>query len=148
MKNYKNRSLSDVISTVGSMTLFLLFTGCLLMMIAVAAGTYSRISSNFDKTFGSSASLRYISNKLKSAEKVSVAENGKVLYLEDESIIDIIYFQNGALYENNFASDTEPTLSGGAKIFELTDISISEQGELFKITVTLNGEQNSTYVRR
>lgn len=148
MKNYKNRSLSDVISTVGSMTLFLLFTGCLLMMIAVAAGTYSRISSNFDKTFGSSASLRYISNKLKSAEKVSVAEDGKALYLEDESIIDIIYFSNGALYENNFSSDTVPTLSGGAKIFDLTDISISEQGELFKVTVTLDGEQNSTYVRR
>lgn len=148
MKNYKNRSLSDVISTVGSMTLFLLFTGCLLMMIAVAAGTYSRINTSFDKTFGASASLRYISNKLKSAEKVEVAENGKALYLEDESIIDIIYFNNGALYENNFSSDTEPTLSGGAKIFDLTDISISEQGELFKITVTLDGEQNSTYVRR
>lgn len=147
MKNYKNRSLSDVISTVGSMTLFLLFTGCLLMMIAVAAGTYSRISSNFDKTFGSSASLRYISNKLKSAEKVSIAENGKALYLEDESIIDVIYFSNGALYENNFSSDTEPTLTGGAKIFELTDISISKQGELFKVIVTLDGEQNSTYVR-
>lgn len=148
MKSYKNRSLSDVISTVGSMTLFLLFTGCLLMMIAVAAGTYSRISSNFDKTFGSSASLRYISNKLKSAEKVSVAENGKAIYLEDEGIIDVIYFSNGTLYENNFSSDTEPTLTGGAKIFELTDVSISEQGELFKVVVTLNGEQNSTYVRR
>ncbi len=55
MKKYRNKTLSDTVSTIGSMLLFLMFAGCLLMIIAVAAGTYSRISSNFDKTFGSSA---------------------------------------------------------------------------------------------
>lgn len=130
------------------MLLFLLFTGCLLMMIVVAAGTYSRISTNFDKTFGSSASLRYISNKIKSSERARIAENGSVLYLLDGEILDVIYFRNGALYEKSVAADTEPVLEGGDRLFELGDINVSEQGSLLKITVSFNGEQNSTYVRR
>ena len=130
------------------MLLFLLFAGCLLLMIAVAAGTYSRISTNFDKTFGSSASLRYISNKIKSAESVRIAENGTALYLTDGEIVDVIFYQDNSLYELSVAADTEPVLEGGDKIFELSDINVSEQGNVLKITVTLNGEQNSTYVRR
>lgn len=137
-----------MISTVGSMLLFLLFTGCLLLMIVVAAGTYSRISTNFDKTFGSSASLRYISNKVKSAASVEIAENGTVLYLTDDEIIDIIYFRDSFLYEKSITADTEPTPEGGDRIFELGGMNVSEQGNILKITVTLNGEQNSTYVRR
>lgn len=148
MKKYKNKSLSDTISTVGSMLLFLLFAGCLLLMIVVAAGTYSRISTNFDKTFGSSASLRYISNKIKSAESVRVAEDGTALYLIDGEILDVIFFRNNYLYELSVAADTEPVLNGGDRIFELGDMNVSEQGNILKITVTLNGEQNSTFVRR
>ena len=148
MKKYEKKSLGDMISTVGSMLLFLLFTGCLLLMIAVAAGTYSRISTNFDKTFGSSATLRYISNKVKSAESVEIAENGTVLYLTDNGVVDIIYFRNSTLYEKSILEDIEPVLDGGDKIFSLSGIKVSEQGSLLKITVTLNGEENSTYVRR
>ena len=124
------------------MTLFLLFTGCLLMMIAVAAGTYDRINAGFDKTFGASASLRYISNKLKSADEVKIENSGKVLYLEGGGITDIIYFDKSV-------SDTdEKTLDGGNKLFELSDMNVSEQMGLYQITVSHNGEKNSTFVRR
>lgn len=148
MKKYKTKSLGDTISTVGSMLLFLLFTGSLLMMIVVAAGTYSRISTNFDKTFGASATLRYISNKVKSADSVEIAENGTALYLTDGEIVDVIYFRDNFLYEKSVSTETEPSLIGGDKIFELGSINVSEKGSLLKITVTVNGEQNTAYVRR
>ena len=148
MKKYKTKTLGDTISTVGSMLLFLLFTGSLLMMIVVAAGAYSRISTNFDKTFGSSATLRYISNKVKNADSVEIAENGTALYLTDGDIIDVIYFRNSSLYEKSVAADIEPVLEGGDKLFDISDVNVSEQGSLLKITVTMNGEQNSTYIRR
>lgn len=147
MKKYKNKSLGDMISTVGSMLLFLLFTGCLLLMIAIAAGTYSRISTNFDKTFGSSATLRYLSNKVKNAERVEIAENGTALYLTDGEITNIIYYRDSSLYEKSVSSDTEPVTGGGDKIFDISGLTVTEQGNLLKITVTLNGEQNSAYVR-
>lgn len=148
MKKYKNKSLGDTISTIGSMLLFLLFSGSLLLMIAVAAGTYSRISTNFDKTFGSSATLRYISNKVKTAESVEIAENGTALYLTDGEVVDIIYFRDSSLYEKSILADAVPAPEGGDKIFDIGGINVSEQGGLLKITVTLNGEQNSAYVRR
>lgn len=148
MKKYKKNSLSDVISTIGSMTLFLLFTGCLLMMIAVAAGTYGRISTSFDKTFGSSASLRYISNKLKSADSVRISDDGNALFLQNDGITDIIYFSSGALYEKSVSNDAELKTEGGSKLFELSDMNISEKSGFYQITVTLNGEHNSTFIRR
>lgn len=148
MKNYKNRSLGDTISTVASMLLFLIFSGCLLMIIAIAAGTYNRISTNFNKTFGSSASLRYISNKVKNADSTEIAEEGTAIYLKSGDLINIIYFENGALYEKSISADTEPSTGDGDKLFDLSNVNISDNGELLKITVTLNNEENSTYVRR
>lgn len=148
MKNYKNRSFGDMISTVASMLLFLIFAGCLLMIISIAAGTYNRISNNFDKTFGSSASLRYISNKIKNSESTEIAEEGTAIYLKSGELMNIIYFENGALYEKSISADEVPSTGDGDKLFDLGNMKISDNGELLKITVTLHNEENSTYVRR
>lgn len=148
MKNYNRKSLGDVISTAASMLLFLLFAVCLLLMIAVAAGTYSRISTNFDKTFGLSASLRYISNKIKSADSAEIAENGKGLRLTTGASVDMIYFSNGELFEKNMDNGADQNEIHGESIFEISDMSVSETDGLFKISVTMNGERNVTYVRR
>lgn len=145
MKKYNRKSLGDVISTAASMLLFLIFAVCLLLMIAVAAGTYSRISTNFDKTFGLSASLRYISNKIKSADSAEVAENGKGIRLTTGDSVDMIYFSNGELFEKNM--DNGDDGFDGESIFELSDMSVSEADGLFKISITMNGESNITYVR-
>lgn len=147
MKNYKNKSLSDTVSTIGSMLLFLMFAGCMLMIIAVAAGTYSRISSNFDKTFGASASLRYISNKIKSANCVEIIENGRGLLLKNSGMTDIIYFGDGGLYEKSVSADIIPEPSGGSRIFELGDMKVTEDGALYKICVAFEGGDYSTFVR-
>lgn len=148
MKSYKKKSLSDTISTVGSMLLFLLFAVCMLLIIAVAAGTYSRISNNFDKTFGVSASLRYISNKVKSADNTTVDENGSVLYIKNGDNVDILYFENGALFEKTVSTDNAMDLSGGSEIFDIDNLFVCEQGNLIKITVKLDNEEKSTYIRR
>ena len=148
MKNYRNKTLSDTVSTIGSMLLFLLFAGCLLMMIAVAAGTYSRISSNFDKTFGTTASLRYISNKLKGCDSVEIVENGSGLVLKNGGAVNVIYFGSGGLYEKTVLSDSPVELTGGDRIFELSGLTVSDTGELYKITVALDGDENSTFIRK
>lgn len=147
MKKYNSKSLGDVISTAASMLLFLLFAVCLLLMIAVAAGTYSRISTNFDKTFGLSASLRYISNKIKSSDSAEVAENGRAILLKTGASVDMIYFSNGELFEKNMDNGADFDAFDGERIFELSDMNVSEKDGLFKISVAKNGEKNVTYVR-
>ncbi len=129
------------------MLLFLMFAVCLLLMIAVAAGTYSRISTNFDKTFGLSASLRYISNKIKSADSATNAEDGKAVLLKTDSSVDMIYFRGGELFEKNIDNGADAEEFDGERIFEISDMTISEADGLFKISVTMNGENNVTYVR-
>lgn len=146
MKKYQNKVLSDTVSTVGSMLLFLLFTGCLLMMIAVAAGTYSRISSGFDRTFGSTAALRYLSNKVKNGGGAEITEHGMIL--RSGGVADVIYFSDGGLYEKTVAAEGSMEFSGGDRIFELSDMEIADVGNLYKITVSVDGSEASTFVRK
>ena len=148
MKSYKSKDLSDTISTIGSMLLFLLFAGCMLLMVAAAAGTYSRISNNFNTTFGTTASLRYVSNKLKSAETAEIIENGSGMILKSGSAMDVIYFRNGGLYEKTVTSDEDAYPDGGEKIFDLSELNVSESGGTYKITAAFGGDRNHTYVRR
>lgn len=148
MKNYKSRDLSDTIGTVGSMLLFLLFAGCMLMIVAAAAGTYSRISNGFDKTFGTTASLRYVSNKIKSSESAEIIENGSGLLLKSGAAVSVIYFKDGGLYEKTVASEEDAYPDGGDKIFELSELNVSESEGTFRITTAVGGDRSRTFVRR
>lgn len=144
MKNYKNTS--DTISTVGSMLLFLLFAVCMMIIIALAAGSYSRISDNYGTDFTASASIRYISNKIKTADKIEVSNN--VMVLQSGGAANIIYFSDGGLYEKTVAADTEYVPSGGYKIFELSGMEIIETNEFYKITINVGGGINTALVRK
>lgn len=146
MKKYQNKTLGDTVGTIGSMLLFLMFTGCLLMIIAVAAGTYSRISSGFNKTFGSAAALRYLSNKLRSSGGAEITEHG--IILRSDSIADVIYFNGGGLYEKTVTSEGNMDFSGGDRIFELSGMTVADLGALYKITVTVEDSEISTFVRK
>lgn len=148
MKTYKNKSLSDTINSVGSMLIFLLFAVCMLLMIGVAAGTYSRINNAFEQTFGTGASLRYLSNKIKSAKNVEIGNNGSALLLIGEDYTDVIYFADSGLYEKNIASDADVEYSGGDMIFSMNELDVSEEDSMYKITVVIGNKQESVLVRR
>ena len=47
MKTLRGKRLANSVSAFGSMVLFLIFATCSLIMIAVGASTYSRISDGF-----------------------------------------------------------------------------------------------------
>ncbi len=148
MKKYKSKDLSDTIGTVGSMLLFLLFAGCMLMIVAAAAGTYSRISTNFDKTFGTTASLRYVSNKIKSSESAQIIGDGSGLVLKSGAAVNVIYFKDGGLYEKTVTSEEDASADGGDKIFDLSELNISENGGTYRITTAFGGDRSQTFVRR
>lgn len=147
MKQFQHKSLADTVGTIGSMLLFLLFAACMLMIISVAAGTYNRISQNFDNTFGVTASLRYVSNKLKSSESAEVINDGTGLIIKDGEVVSVVYFNNGGLYERSYSSDEGPETEGGEKIFDLTSMKIEKQDKFYKIFVSNGIEENFTLVR-
>lgn len=147
MKRFQHKSLADTVGTIGSMLLFLLFAACMLMIISVAAATYNRISQNFDNTFGVTASLRYVSNKLKSCDSAEIINDGTALILKTGEVVNVVYFTDGGLYERSFSSDDVPQTEGGEKIFELSSIKIEKQDEIYKISVSNGKEDNFTLVR-
>ena len=129
------------------MLLFLLFAGCMLIIVAIAAGTYTRISSDFDDTFTRSASLRYVSNKLKSADSAEIY-GGDMLVLTQDGIKSVIYCSDGGLYENSISADAEPAAQGGDRIFDLSSLDVAEENGLYTVTVTVGGESGFVLVRK
>lgn len=146
--DYKARTLADTASAVGSMLLFVLFAVCMLMAVAVAADTYSRIKSGFQQSFGAVSSMKYISNKLRAADNVTVFEDGTAAAIENGSIVSVIYFGDGGLYEKTTVSGEDITADGGDFISDIDSMSISEHDGLYEITVGSGGESSSVLVRR
>lgn len=128
------------------MLLFLLFAVCMIMIIAAAAGSYSRISDNYATNFTASASIRYISNKIKSADKVDVSQNSMIMQIGGAA--NVIYYSDGGLYEKTVAVNSDYEPSGGELIFEISGIEISEINDFYKITVNVGGETNAALVRK
>lgn len=148
MKNYRSRTLADTASAVGSMLLFVLFALCMLLAIAVAADTYSRIKNGYQQSFGVVSSIKYISNKLRAAESVTLLEGGSAAAIEADGMTSVIYCEQGALYEKNTAAGGEITTEGGDSIAMIDAMSITEHDGLYEITVSMDGESSSVLVRR
>lgn len=148
MKNYRSRTLADTASAVGSMLLFVLFALCMLLAIAVAADTYARIKNGYQQSFGAVSSIKYISNKLRASDSVTLLEGGSAAALEAGGMTSVIYCTEGALYEKNTVTGAELTTDGGDRIAEIDAMSITEHDGVYEITVSMDGESSSVLVRR
>lgn len=137
---------SDIVGTVGSMLLFLVFTVCMLVIIAAAASTYAGISSGFDKSFTSSASLRYLSNKIRGAESYEIIEGGTGIAAVNGGITCVIYYKDGGLYEKNVSSAEGAAADGGDKIFDIDGLEIRRENGLYEISVRYEEESASVYI--
>ncbi len=144
MKKYQSGSTSDAIRTAASMLLFLIFAASMLVIIATAASTYSRISAGFDSSLNTSAAVRYISNKIRNSDNVTILDSG--VAAESGGIISVISFKNGGIYEKNISASAEITTEGGEKIFSAEELKITLSDGLYHINITNGGEQLSALI--
>ncbi len=141
----RGRTLADTASAVGSMLLFVLFAICMLMAVAVAADTYSRIKNGYQQSLGAAASMKYVSNKLRSADSVTLLDGGAAV--ESGGMFSVIYC-DGGLYEKSSVSGDDISLSGGDRISDIDSMSITEHDGLYEITVVSGGQTSSMLVRK
>lgn len=146
MDGRKDAGKADIVGTVGSMLLFLVFTVCMLVIIAAAASTYAGISSGFDRSFTSSASLRYLSNKIRGAESYEIIEGGTGIAAVNGGITCVIYYKDGGLYEKNVSSSDSAAAGGGDKIFNIDGLEITEENGLYVISVSYEEESSSVFI--
>lgn len=138
--------LAETVSSAASMTLFLIFSVCCLIIIAVAASAYGRISGNYDSTFSSAAAVRYITNKIRAGESAEVLSESELL-LRGDGCVTLIYFSGGAVCERLFAKGDEPVSSGGEKMFEAERLTVENADGLIKVTAEDSGHSFTAYCR-
>lgn len=145
MDGRKGSGRADIVGTVGSMLLFLAFTACMLAIIAAAASTYAGISSGFERSFTGSASLRYLTNKIRGAESYEIIGDGTGIAAVNGGITCVIYYGGGGLYEKNVSSG-DTAAEGGEKIFDIDGLEITEDGGLCSISVVCGEESASVFI--
>ncbi len=145
MEGYKGKNLSDTVTAAGSMILFLIFTACMLIIIAAASAAYSRISDSFGGTFNSSAAVKYVSNKIRSFGGCEASGDG-ILLCSGETYC-LIWCENGGIYEKTSVGSV-PVQSGGDKIFEADSLVFSEKDGLYSISVSSGGKSFGVLLRK
>ncbi len=142
------KNTAEVVNTVSSLILFLIFAVCMLIILASAANTYASINAGFDREFNSSASLRYISNKIRSADDTVIFGEGNGIAVKNGNVTTVIYCSGEGLYEKSVSSEKDITPSGGEKIFSMSALSVKFSDDLYNITVTFGGEEYSAIIGR
>lgn len=145
---FKRSGSAGMLNTIAGLLLFLLFAVCSLVIIGAGAGVYSRIQEGHDSTYGSAASIRYITNKIRSGESVEIINGGSGMVLTDSGIRCVIYAENGGLYEKTVSADAEITADGGNMIFSLDELAITESDGLYEITVSSGADKTTALVRK
>lgn len=148
MKKYTSKSLADIAEAAGSMLLFALFAVCMLIIIGAAVSAYTRISSGYEQSFTESASLKYVTNKLRGADGAEILGNGEGIAVESGGIVCVIYSGSDGIYEKNTALGEAPEMSGGACIFSNASLLVTEDGGLYTVTVTHKDEKARVLVRK
>ncbi len=147
MKAYRSKRLADTVGTAGSMLMFLIFSVCMLIIIATAASAYSRIVTGFEQTFGVSAPLKYVSGKIRSGGDVSLLESNGIC-VESSGIVCVIYSGADGIYERSLPSGSAPDTNGGDLIFKGVSLDIKESADLYSISASYNGEAASVLIRK
>ena len=132
-----------IINTAAGMLLFLAFVICALLMTATAVGTYHRISSGYEETYGTAACAGYITNKIRSSDECTVLSDGTALVLESGRMTTVIYYGNGGIYEKSIPANGDVSIDGGDRIFEVGGLLIQEQDMLY--TVALGSENVTSF---
>jgi len=148
MNKPKITGASRILNTAASLLLFLIFAVCILIIIGTASGTYNRINDGYNEIYGSAASTRYLSNKIRAADSCTIIEDGSGIALTSGGLLSVIYTRDGGLYEKSAAAGSEIVADGGDMIFGLDSLLIEETDSLYRIEVTVDGSSSHILVRK
>ncbi|MCM1024374.1 MAG: hypothetical protein NC395_10005 [Prevotella sp.] len=143
MNSPGSKRLAETVSSAASMTLFLIFSVCCLIIVSVAASAYGRISGNYDNTFNSAAAVRYITNRIRACESAEVLSESELLLRGDGYGI-LIYHSGGAVLERlipegELSGGKIPESGGGELLFGAERLFVEESGGLITVTAEDGG---------
>lgn len=148
MKGVRYKGTSRVLGTAASLLLFLIFAICMIVIIGAGAGIYSRITGGYEATYGSSAAIKYVSNKIRASDSCKIMDGGKGIVLENGNILCVIYSSENGIYERNLPAGSEAAADGGELIVSADDMNVTENNGLYEISVSCGENSASVLVRK
>lgn len=148
MKGVKYKGTSRVLGTAASLLLFLIFAVCMIVIIGAGAGIYSRITGGYEATYGSSAAIKYVSNKIRASDSCEIIDDGKGVVLENGSVICVIYSSDGGVFERTLPVGSEVTADGGELVIAADNMCINERNGLFEISVSCGKNSETVLLRK
>ena len=128
----KSKRSRTVIQILCSLSLFLLFSICSLLLISISASNYKGLLGDNDDNFNANTSLRYISTKLHSYDtkngiNIKTVSGVKCLSLtqtsDNEIYNTLIYYHNGYLYELYASNEFNFQPGNGEKLMKVNNFS-------------------------
>ena len=128
----KKNTLSQVVL---SLLLCMMFVLGSVFMLMYGARAYAKGTASMTERENEQIPLAYLSAKIYQAENLdSIEVNKGVITIHSEGYSTSLYYENHALYELVYKGDKK-TLEGGTKICDIQSYSVSQQKDVFYITV-------------
>jgi len=137
----KNYSLMPVLA------LFFVFCLCAVSVAASGAMIYKSTVSQMNKNSTLYTSTQYIQEKYRqnNSSYSVIHDDTDIIVFSDDDICTYIYCYDGWLRELVAFSDTQPVLSRGQKLTDITSLSADETDGILTVTVT-DTEDNSVKI--
>ncbi len=128
----KKNTLSQVVL---SLILCMMFVLGSVFMLMYGARAYAKGTASMAERENEQIPLAYLSTKIYQAENLdSVEVKDGVITIHSQGYSTSIYYEEHALYELVYKGDKK-TLEGGTKICDILSYSVSQQKDVFYITV-------------
>lgn len=128
----KKNTLSQVVL---SLLLYMMFVLGSVFMLMYGARAYAKGTASMTERENEQIPLAYLSTKIYQAENLdSIEVNKGVITIHSQGYSTSMYYENHALYELVYKGDKK-TLEGGTKICDIQSYSVSQQKDVFYITV-------------
>lgn len=128
----KKNTLSQVVL---SLLLCMMFVFGSVFMLMYGARAYAKGTASMTERENEQIPLAYLSTKIYQAENLdSIEVKEGVITIHSEGYSTSMYYENHALYELVYKGDKK-TLEGGTKICDIQSYSVSQQKDVFYITV-------------
>ena len=128
----KSKRSRTVIQILCTLSLFLLFAICSLILISISASNYKGLLGDADDNFNANSSLRYVTNKLHSYDvengiNIEIINGVECLSLTQSSDNNLyktlIYYYDGYLYEIYASKDFAFKPGNGEKLLKINNFT-------------------------
>ncbi len=141
-------SKSQLMGTLYTMLLFLVFVLCALFTVLTGGRVYENMSARMEADFSGSVALQYVANKVRQGDvagqvRVRDVEGTPVLELaqevEDCTYVTWIYERDQQICELFAGADSGLGLADGIPVMECEGLKLRQEGRL--LTIETSGER-------